>query len=225
MLASEFTREIEYSLGVHPNQSGGSYNRALFVLNLAGEWLVSTKSGGWRFLSGAEATVDIDVYGQGDLPEDFKTLTSICSTTGTGLYMTDVDFVRTQNRGVAVEWAMRDGVLRPVLAGPKDSPMSVGIVYERKWRTLTSSNDAIYMPEFMRPLLLEVCRQYAANLEGLNGVNPDTTKLEGVKSSQLYRDMAEMDGSAQHEMGLYFGEVYTGGHPAATPVPVIPPPS
>ncbi|HPF14745.1 MAG TPA: hypothetical protein PLJ12_10790, partial [Planctomycetota bacterium] len=63
------------------------------------------------------------------------------------------------------------------------------------------------------------------NLEGMNGVNPDTTKLEGVKGSQLYRDICEMDGSAQHELGTYFGESSISGHPAATPVPIIPPPS
>lgn len=226
MRASELTNEIRYALSIHPKQSGGSYNRALFVLNLAGRWLVTSKQGGWRFLAGATDTVSIDDTGRGLLPDDFKSLVSIVTATGYSRSLTTPEEVLEKRCGFAVFADTTDTGFKFHLLAPKDNPQDVEIIYERDWLDARQETDVIRMPDFMRPLLFRTCQVYAETMEGVEGRLPDVTKLEALKASSIYMDAAMADGSSQYEMGTYVpGTPYAGGHPIVTPVPLIPPPS
>ncbi len=200
MLASEFIEEINYALSVHPSQSGGSYNRALQVLNISGEFLVVTKMGGWNCLSSAVATIEIGDDGKGLLPSNFASLSGAYSG-GTGVYLSTADIVVGRGVGFAVTYEeTKNGRVAHMVSG-SGGPATLRIVYDCGWRKIKASNETVGMPEFIRPLLLEVCRQYASGLEGVEGRNPDMSKLQAVLRSDLYRRIAAFDGSYQHDMG------------------------
>lgn len=203
MLAGELAQEIRYAMRLGDNQSDAAYVQALHVVNQAGQRIVVAKK--WQFLNGASAEVTFDSDGKGELPLDFAELTAAYNAGGGGARLCTIEQV-IASRGSSLGGYLAVGSestatgMRYYLQSSGDSG-TASIVYRRGWLPVTKDEDPILMPNWMHPLLAEVCRRYADLVEGGMDESPGFSGVDAVMRGPLFLEAARNDGLVQTQFG------------------------
>lgn len=200
MLAGDIAREIRYAMRLGEDQDDGSYLSAMDVINQAGQRLVTAKR--WKFLDGGVTTLTFDSENMVALPADFSELTSAYFTDRCAAIITnEAEVLQAQigsqlNHVAVIGKATATGLAYYLVCSGR-AGQDIKITYRRGWLRVEKDEDPILMPEWMRPLLAELCRRYAELVEGTReeGVGPSV--VDAVIAGPLMREAAIKDGNTQ----------------------------
>lgn len=175
---------------------------------------------------GSAADGQTDIAGQLEtpsarLPSDIQELISIqgCGASGSNVRLTTMDALinlRADSAGGgssdfygAINWGKSVGAdggppiprLELWPAPSVDAFNSVLIVYRSGWTRLTSDQDYTNTPDWFDSLVIQAMRSYARGIEN----NNMDEELARVKTSAMYADACQRDGSIQRKLGRYRG--------------------
>lgn len=204
MRAEDITQQIRYAMRINDEQDDGGYMAAIEVLNQAGERVVTAKR--WRFLGGSVAEVVFDDEGYAQLPDDFSEITSVSISGGVQLVTPARVTAITPGAGpvaVAVTHKATADGYKPFLVASTKSQPTARVCYRRGWGRITKDEDLIQMPDWMKHVLTEMCRAYAAMIEGDTTTRDGLTRADQVVSGPAFKEAAVRDGLTQADNGTY----------------------
>lgn len=219
---------IRHRLGTTDDGSGLSHDLSgLDVVNFAGIWLMGAHR--WKWAQRQSVALDT-VSGQNyiTLPADVETIFKVSVPSLTSAIrpaslsqLADLERNTAASSLVtyyAVEWNHTGSVpVAQLRIWPTPTSSVTGAFtahYRAKWATRTDDNQSVFLPEFMHPLYIETCREYAMGWEEADQVNLGV-RLAELQAGPLWRAARSTDGLVQPSYGVLTNgmadEPYGGG--------------
>lgn len=209
MIASDLLAHIRHTLGGPSNDALGG---DMALVNAAGRHAVSMYP--WSFMGRASATLNIvGLQNYVALPVDFGNLDAINATNS--LYrrirMTSVSEIlglRTSLVSVgawtyigAISWADSTQPRLEIWPTPDVSQTAaLTIFYKARWVDLVGDKDAVLIPTFMEPLLIQLVRAFARGYE-MEDQGSMGERLQEIENGPIMAAAIRFDGSAQYNLG------------------------
>lgn len=206
ILVSTLISAVEHRIG---GPVSSKFTDTKTVVNRAGRIFYAMHP--WQMALVVPATLDF-VAGDdtASLPFDFAALVGVARSDGSFIRRCtpqELNDLRNRDQGaegtvdaVAVLSLSTLGLWRTPTASSTDA---LSIAYRARWADKDSVTDEVAVSDFAEPLLIEVCREYAAGLEG--GDWP--ARYEAIKRSAFFMDIATQDGGSQ----LILSDGFAGG--------------